>query len=321
MSEFRRNPLTEEMTLYAENRKNRPYEFKHEIQTKQKNTINCPFCGGHEAQTTEAVYQDGPDDIWQLRVFPNLFPAVSENSYLLQEEEAFYEQHIGRGRHEVFVDTREHTETIDTFSAERVEQILAVLQERSRAIKENKEISYVQIFKNCGPSAGMSIHHSHWQLMGIPVVPRRIHTMSKKMQKTNCLFCKMLVYEKEKKQRLAGETSRFYAIAPYASRFPYEVWIAPKLHQQNFTDMTETERKELSVLMLQILQKIILLKEDIGYNICIMDAPKDMDFHWHIEILPRIGGFAGFEYATDCFINLVLPENAAAHYRGEEKRG
>ncbi len=68
---------------------------------------------------------------------------------------------------------------------------------------------------------------------------------------------------------------------------------------------------------MRLLQRLAAVQEEVGYNICVMDAPRSEDFHWHIEILPRIGGFAGFEYATDCFINLVLPEKAAAYYRGE----
>ena len=316
MSEFRKNPFTGEMTLYAENRKNRPYEFVHHTQPKQADHANCPFCGGHEDWTTEAVYQDGPDEAWQIRVFPNMFPAVREDCPC-KETELFYEQHSGLGRHEVLVDTREHTETIDAFSEERIAEVLSVLQERSRAIYEMEYTAYVQIFKNCGPSAGMSIRHSHWQMIGMPLVPRRVHSMSKQMKKEDCLFCKMLEYEKQKGVRIAGETEYFLAVTPYASRFPYEVWLAPKKHQTSFSDLCDVERKDLSHLMRQVLQSVILLRTDVGYNICVMDGPKKTDFHWHIQILPRIGGFAGFEYATDCFINMVSPEKAAKHYRGE----
>lgn len=316
MSEFRTNPFTGEMTLYAENRKNRPYEFVHNTKAKNTNNENCPFCGGHETWTTDAVYQDGPDGAWQMRVFPNMFPAVKEDCGEL-EGEAFYEQTAGRGRHEVLVDTPNHNETIDAFSVEHIEKVLHVLQDRLNHFRTREHTQYVQIFKNCGPSAGMSIRHSHWQLMGLPVVPRRAAAMAEKMQGEDCLFCKMLTYEKGQGKRIAGETEHFIAIAPYAGRFPYEVWLAPKLHQRDFGDMDDAQRKDLAKLLWETLQKITKLKEDIGYNICVMDGPRNRDFHWHIEILPRIGGFAGFEYATDCFINMVSPERAAAYYRGE----
>ena len=314
MSEFRKNPFTGEVTLYAENRKNRPYEFVHQTQTKNTSNANCPFCGGNEHHTTAPVYQDRPYGALKIRYFPNMFPAVKENCEE-KEGEAFYEQRAGIGRHEVLVDTPDHNETIDEFTEERMEKVIQVLQERVLAFRANEVTQYVQIFKNCGPSAGMSIRHSHWQLIGMPIVPRRVQSMAEKMD-GDCLFCKMLTYEKEKGIRIAGETEHFLAITPYAGRFPYEVWLAPKVHQINFADMTEAERKDLAHMLWVTLQRVIMLKEDVGYNICVMDGPRGVDFHWHIEILPRIGGFAGFEYATDCFINLVSPERAAEHYRG-----
>lgn len=321
MSEIRTNPFTGEMTLYAENRKNRPYEFVHKTQAKHTNNENCPFCGGHETWTTDAVYQDGPDGAWNMRVFPNMFPAVKEDCMEI-DGEAFYAQAAGEGRHEVLVDTPDHNETIDEFSEERIEKVLHVLQDRLNNFRARKRTQYVQIFKNCGPSAGMSIRHSHWQVVGLPIVPRRAAVMAEKMQRDSedgCLFCRMLTYEKEKQIRVVKETEYFMAITPYAGRFPYELWLTPKTHQRDFGDMNDAEREDLASLMWEMLQKVSTLKEDVGYNICVMDGPRNTDFHWHIEILPRIGGFAGFEYATDCFINMTSPERAAKHYRGEEE--
>lgn len=316
MSEFRKNPFTGEITLYAENRKNRPYEFVHHTKAKNTDNAHCPFCGGHETWTTDAVYQDGPDGAWQMRVFPNMFPAVREDCGET-EGEAFYEQAAGRGRHEVLVDTPDHNETVDSFSVAHIEKMFRVLQDRLNHFRSRSHTQYVQIFKNCGPSAGMSIRHSHWQVMGLPIVPRRAAAMAEKMQGEDCLFCKMLAYEKEQGKRVVAETEDFLAITPYAGRFPYEIWLAPKRHQRDFGDMDAIQRRDLARLFWEILQKVSALREDIGYNICVMDGPRGQDFHWHIEIFPRIGGFAGFEYATDCFINMVSPERAARYYRGE----
>lgn len=318
MSELRKNPFTGEMTLYAENRKNRPYEFVHNTQAKHSDNTNCPFCGGHEAWTTDAVYQDGPDGAWQMRVFPNMFPAVQEEAGEVNAE-PFYEQTAGVGRHEVLVDTPDHNETIDRFSVEHLEEVLRVLQDRLNHFRKRGDTQYVQIFKNCGAAAGMSIRHSHWQVIGLPVVPRRAEMMAEKMQQADCLFCRMLAYEKEQGKRIVAETPHFVAFTPYAGRFAYELWLAPKAHQRDFGDMDAEQRRELASLFWAVLQKLIGIKEDLGYNICVMDGPRNQDFHWHIEILPRIGGFAGFEYATDCFINMVSPERAAQYYRGEEE--
>ena len=247
-----------------------------------------------------------------------MFPAVKEDCEETKGE-PFYEMAAGKGRHEVLVDTPDHNETIDEFSEERIEKVLHVLQDRLNNFRARKHTQYVQIFKNCGPSAGMSVRHSHWQITALPIIPRRAALMAEKMQGDDCLFCRMLTYEKEQGKRIAGETERFLAITPYAGRFPYELWLAPKVHQRDFGDMNEEERKDLAHLLWEMLQKVTRLKEDVGYNICVMDGPRNTDFHWHIEILPRIGGFAGFEYATDCFINMTSPERAARYYRGEKE--
>lgn len=164
----------------------------------------------------------------------------------------------------------------------------------------------------------MSMHHSHWQVVGLPVVPKRAATMAEAMRREDCLFCKMLAYEKETNRRIVAETEHFLALTPYAGRFAYELWLAPKAHQRDFGEMSAEERQELAALLRKMLGRVMGIREDIGYNICVMDGPRDTDFHWHIEILPRIGGFAGFEFATDCYICMVSPENAAVYYRKEE---
>jgi UDPglucose--hexose-1-phosphate uridylyltransferase len=39
------------------------------------------------------------------------------------------------------------------------------------------------------------------------------------------------------------------------------------------------------------------------------------DYHWHIEIIPRLSGVAGFEWGTGAYINTMPPEDAARYLR------
>lgn len=317
MSEFRKNPFTEEWTVYAKRRKNRPYEFRWQ-KAIHKDTKCCPFCAGNEERTTPALFQNETENGWSIRVFPNMYPVVDEKTEEI-EKEPFYENVPGTGYHEVIVDTPVHEESIEQFSGEHMREVLEVLRSRYEKMREKKEILYVQIFKNCGPEAGMSIRHSHWQMIGIPVVPSRIKRMIQNGIGKECLFCRLFQAEINTKKRLAGENKTMAAITAYASRYPYEVWIVSKAHRSSFGELTKEEIGDLADLMCQILPKVASLKENVGYNLCFMDAPKGEDFHWHLQILPRIGGFAGFEHATDCYINTTMPETAAAYYRGEKK--
>ena len=251
-----------------------------------------------------------------IRVFPNMYPAVSASGFY-SERESFYEQTVGTGRHEVLVDTSTHGETIDEFSLGHMQEVLMVLRMRYVSIRAEENTEYVQIFKNCGAEAGMSIQHSHWQLVGVPIVPERIRKMMDLGMGKSCRFCEMLLHEQEQKKRIAYENETFLAIAPYASRYPYEVWVMPKAHRKAFGELTAEEMSDLAEMLHVLLPKVAKLRQDVGYNLCLMDSPKFGDFHWHLQILPRIGGFAGFENATDCFINTVRPEDAAAYYRGD----
>ncbi|MBI5834291.1 MAG: hypothetical protein HZB16_18505 [Armatimonadetes bacterium] len=42
----------------------------------------------------------------------------------------------------------------------------------------------------------------------------------------------------------------------------------------------------------------------------------EVDFRWHLEILPQLGPPGGFATATGCYVNPVSPEEAAAYLRG-----
>jgi UDPglucose--hexose-1-phosphate uridylyltransferase len=44
-------------------------------------------------------------------------------------------------------------------------------------------------------------------------------------------------------------------------------------------------------------------------------------YHWHLEILPRITGIAGFEFATGYYINTSEPEDYARVLRDARGTG
>jgi len=39
------------------------------------------------------------------------------------------------------------------------------------------------------------------------------------------------------------------------------------------------------------------------------------DFHWHLEIMPRLTRVAGFEWGSGFYINTTPPEDAAKYLR------
>ena len=65
-----------------------------------------------------------------------------------------------------------------------------------------------------------------------------------------------------------------------------------------------------------IIRKLYKVLDDPDYNFYIHTAPTDNNtdygyYHWHIEIVPKIGVFGGFELGTDMYINMIDPDEAA----------
>ncbi len=308
MSIMRQNPFTKEWVVYAKKRGERPHDFSHNMQDNSSAGKSCPFCKDGEKMTPDEVYINKED--FSVRVFPNLYPVVDFEEETI-DVEPFYAATNGIGHHEIIVDTDEHNKTIDQFSEDDMSEVFKAIDHRYAYFKTKDHTKYIQIFKNCGPLAGMSIRHSHWQLVTFPMAPSRIVELTKSMQKTNCLMCEILAYEEKYEKRVIAKNADFIAVTPYASKMPYEIWIAAKKHIAHYGDLSVTEKKSLQLLLSTILKKLVQLNNAINYNICFMEGALDTeDFHFHIVILPRTTGIAGLEFSTGAFINSVLPEDA-----------
>ena len=112
-------------------------------------------------------------------------------------------------------------------------------------------IEYVQVFKNNGPYAGASISHSHWQVLGVPVLTSEqeaaFNVFEKHKAETGrCIMCDMIKHEKEAKKRIVNENEFFVSFTPYASRQSFEMWIVPKRHIQTMGDLSDDELKSLA---------------------------------------------------------------------------
>lgn len=186
--------------------------------------------------------------------------------------------------------------------------------------------------KNHGKEAGKSIVHSHSQLIALPIIPKLQKTMilqSKKYfyEKERCYLCDEIKTEKNLKIRTIYENDNFIAYCPYASLFPFEIKIAPKFHSHDFTNISDSQLKDLADVLKFSVRKLNKTLINPSFNLILYTSPPirnsitdeeiykglDLYFHWHIEILPRITTLAGFELGTDYYINPTPPEDAAKY--------
>jgi UDPglucose--hexose-1-phosphate uridylyltransferase len=233
----------------------------------------------------------------------------------------------GVGAHEVIIETPEHSESLVDFDVNRVADVLFVCQGRMIDLERDPRFRYLMLFKNQGEAAGASLEHSHSQLIATPVVPKRVLEELEGCKryygyKERCIFCDIIRQELHDSDRVIEETEDFVSISPFAARFPYETWILPKSHQGAFRTTTPRDLNGLAEILLSTLQRVKWALNDPAYNFMLHTTPIDgaqhHQYHWHIELIPKLTRVAGFEWGTGFYINPTSPEEAAERLRNAD---
>jgi UDPglucose--hexose-1-phosphate uridylyltransferase len=96
--------------------------------------------------------------------------------------------------------------------------------------------------------------------------------------------------------------------------------------------MDDHELLELAEALKDMLCRMKGVLRDPPYNFILHTAPPrhqrrgkpdywgsvEFDYHWHIELVPRLTQIAGFEWGTGFYINPTSPEDAATFLREAE---
>ena len=328
MPELRRDPIHGRWVIISTERGKRPSDFI----TEEPRSIGgfCPLCEGNEDKTPPEIIafrENGtPPNTpgWTLRVVSNKFPALRIEGELNREGEGIYDKMNGLGAHEVVIETPQHYETLATLPLKAVKNILWAYRERMIDLRRDQRLRYVLVFKNHGVSAGASLEHSHSQIIALPIVPKRVSEEIDGAKnyfhyKDRCVFCDIIRQELQQRSRLINENQSFLSIAPFASRFPFETWILPKIHYPSFEHMDSPLYEEAAQILSDTLHRLHQVLNNPPYNYIIHTSSfseVDRDYyHWHFEIMPKLTKVAGFEWGTGFYINPTPPEEAAQYLR------
>jgi UDPglucose--hexose-1-phosphate uridylyltransferase len=337
MPELRHDPIQGRWVIIATERSRRPEDFPFSEPAPPGGL--CPFCEGNESKTPPEIAAirngSGPNQPgWKVRVVPNKFPALRIEGGLDRKGLGAYDQMNGVGAHEVIIETPDHTLNLADAPVDHIRDVLWLYRERLADLLQDQRFKYVLIFKNYGAAAGASLLHPHTQLIATPVTPLTLveELNSAKqhfLEKERCLFCDLIQQELESRKRIVAESAHFVALAPFASRFPFELFIAPKEHHCSFAETSDEMLARLAILLKEVLLRVKKCLKNPPYNFLIHTIPNvkaarkhstnwatiELDFHWHIEFMPRLTQVAGFEWGTGFYINPTPPEEAAQHLR------
>ena len=328
MSELRQDPTTKDWVIMAPERARRPQ------QTQKKKPVekalpewdeSCPFCPGNEYETPDEslrIPASSKDSDWQVRVIPNRYPALSPEGDTIRKEYGHFARTLdGFGIHEVIIESRFHNTTLALMNYEQVEMVLTAYQQRYNALKENRQIKFITIFKNHGRESGTSLVHPHSQLVATPIITPYFHSRFDIAQDYNadmgsCLYCDLLDEELEKGDRIVADSGEFIVLHPYASRVPWETWIIPRRHYSSFGLLPTVNLPELAIILKDTLLCLYTSLDNPAYNLMIdtttTEDEEDPYYHWHIRIVPRRSLIAGFEIGSGIYITTALPEESAA---------
>jgi UDPglucose--hexose-1-phosphate uridylyltransferase len=349
--EIRIDQLTGLRTILAPGRADRPEGFKRPA-SEEKGAESCPFCEGREERTPPEVYAvrpegGGPDTPgWTSRVVPNLYPALADpkgggagnpgtpsgsataadagafgsaGDPLLESRRAgepdLFASRPAVGGHEVIVNAPQHATAMSELDEEQFGVAVETWRERMRA---HSEAPYVQLVVNEGAGAGASLPHTHAQLYALPFVPAAVARERERAgayaERTTGggLLADVLVEEVRRRERLVAIDDEAALICPWASRSPYELRVVPRRPAPSFADDTA------GAAMLHTALRVLADRFDGSpeLNLWVRTAPRGAEeFHWHVDIAPRLTTKAGFEFGTGVDIDIYPPERAASDLR------
>ena len=278
------------------------YEVHHHHFIKKS---DCVFCKKNfSVRSAKVVVGDKKN--WEIVVVPNKYPALS-----LKNPKAYGEQ-------DVVVETPFHDKQLEDLPLTQIVKILEVYAIRTRALDMNPKIEYVLIFKNNGGRAGASVTHSHSQIFATNFLPPHLLDKSQRVQsyklKTGrCVYCDVIKKEMSGPRKVYQD-DYVVAFTPYASVYNYELWIMPRRHIDNVTNLSTEELKSFAKILKDSLTKLVHQLK-MPYNFYFHQVINDEDQHLYLKIAPRGTVWGGVEVGSGLVINPVAPELAAKFYR------
>ena len=299
MSGVRRDPLTGRRILIAPSRASRPHDV-HESAPR----VDCPFCEGCEETTppeTDAVRPGGGppgSPGWTVRVVPNKFPVIAPEE----------------GVHEVVVHTPRHVTELVHLREDELSGALAMWARRLTAIALDERGLYPFCFLNQGAAAGASLQHTHAQIVGLPFAPPRLVARERAFADGADPIASDMVAPGH--PRFVAEGEGLTAWIPEVPPLTGTVRIASREPAPSWE--VGSDFGAIARLLLDVLGRIDASFESPAINLWLNQArPGDGGpYHWHLDVISRLGTLAGLELGTGVIAVAMSPEAAAERLRG-----
>ncbi len=319
IGELRFDALVNEWVAMAAHRQGRIFLPPKEL---------CPLCPTNGELLTEI-----PEADFEVVVFDNRSPSLRPpvGDWALPDEVG-PDTDLGTaaGKCEVICFTANHGKSFKDLTPDRVRVLLEAWKDRTEELSLEPFIEHIAPFENRGEEVGVTLSHPHGQIYAYSYLPPRVEKMlaaakTYKQSTGKNLFDEILAREIRDHERIIVRNDHWIAYVPYASRYPFEIHVAPLNPVADLAGLTEADCDAFPAIALEVMNRLDgVFGIEMAYIATWHQAPvrvgRDLlRLHWQITSVRRAPGklkyLAGSESAMGAFIMDMRPEQSAAQLR------
>jgi UDPglucose--hexose-1-phosphate uridylyltransferase len=315
IGELRLDPLLNEWVAMAAHRQGRIFLPPKEL---------CPLC-----PTTGDLLTEIPESDFEVVVFDNRSPSLRPptGDFALPDiVGSDTDEGVAAGKCEVICFTADHGGAFKSLSPQRVRTLLEAWRDRTRELSQEPFIEHIAPFENRGEEIGVTLAHPHGQIYAYSYLPPRVSKMLEVAkahhQKTGrVLFDDVVARELRDGNRIIARNEHWVAFTPYASRYPFEIHLAPLQPVADLAELAPAACDSFPSIAIEVMRRLDgVFGIDMAYIAAWHQAPvregRDLlRLHWQITSVRRAPGklkyLAGSESAMGAFIMDMKPEQSA----------
>ena len=320
MSQQRYDVLSGEHVVLAAHRQNRTF---------MPPANECPLCPSRPDYSSEI-----PSDSYQVAVFDNRFPALSNAVANVPEvADELFASGPALGTCEVVCFSERHDASFKDLTLEQVRLVVDTWADRTRELSALDTVEYVYPFENRGAEIGVTLPHPHGQIYAYSFVPpragRQLAAARRHLTATGRnLFGDIIARELQDGSRVVATNETWVAFVPFAAHWPVEVHLYPREQTPDLAALSDAQRDGLAQLYRDILRRFDAMYDAaLPYISAWQQAPAkenhpDRELGWlHVELFSirrsadKLKYLAGTESGQGAFSNDVAPETQAERLR------
>lgn len=319
IGEMRLDPLNNEWVVIAAHRQGRVF-----LPPKELNPL---------APSRPGFLTEIPENDYEVVVFDNRSPSLRppQDGFSAPLDANFHSPAIpAAGKCEVVCYTSDYDSSFKDLSHKQIRTVMEAWRDRTAELSALPFIEHIAPFENRGEEVGVTLNHPHGQIYAYSYLPpktmRMLEVADAHLKRTgNVLLDDIVAREISDESRIICKNDYWVAFVPYASRYPFEIHIAPLRSVADLVELDDSQCDSFAPIAKESLQRLDgVFGVNMPYIASWHQAPvrkgRDaMRVHWQIQSIRRAPGklkyLAGSESAFGAFMMDLKPEQSAQQLR------